>query len=86
MQVTTLYAQYNYTAMHNILISYAIISEIVGHPQYKITACGKLINSKTGRIIRRIVVGGSKGYIIAGRFTPESKLQTQQVQHQACPF
>lgn len=72
--------------MCNISITYAIISQVISHPHYKVTRCWKLINSRTGRIIRRVVVCGSKGYIIAGRFTPESKLQTQPVQHQACPF
>jgi len=45
--------------------------------EYKWSICGKCYNSKTGRLIKQIMKGGSIGYVIRGKFYTIKKLRTQ---------
>jgi len=43
-------------------------------PHYKISTCKKVINCKTGKIIKCTKTGGSIGYFIAGKFYKKSNI------------
>jgi len=43
-------------------------------PWYKVSTCKKVINCKTGRILKCTKNGGSVGYFIAGKFYKKSNI------------
>ena len=50
--------------MNSISVSYTLIYQIKGYPNYQMTQCGKMFNVKSGREIRKRYNGGSLGYWI----------------------
>ena len=52
---------------YNYVLSFA--------PEYKFTVCRKCINSKRGKEIKQVRVGGSIGYNINGKFYSLTKLR-----------
>ncbi len=49
---------------------------LINHPDYYFTTDKKLYNSKTNRIIKKVVKGGySVGYVIDGKFLTLKKLK-----------
>ena len=72
----------------SITTNYSLKWEVKNYPQYKVTERGVVINCKTGRILKRVVNGGSKGYWIGKDFktlTELSKLLIK-IKHINCPF
>lgn len=57
-------------------------------PEYKFTPCGKCINMKRGKEIKRVLVGYSVGYCIKGKFYTLNKLrgELQKITEIYCPF
>ena len=43
-------------------------------PEYQFTECGKCINTKRGKEVKRVLIGYSVGYCIKGKFYTLSKL------------
>jgi len=43
-------------------------------PHYKISTCKKVINCKTGKIIKCTKNGGSVGYFVSGKFYKKSNI------------
>ena len=58
------------------------------YPYYKISTCKKVINCKTGKIIKCTKNGGSVGYFIAGKFYKKSNINDfiEVIQKSKCPF
>ena len=56
--------------------------------QFKITTCRKIINCKTGKIIKCTKNGGSVGYFIAGKFYKKSDINQHIdiIPKIKCPF
>ena len=74
--------------MGYISISYAYNYQLDFAPNYKFTKCGLCINSKTGKVIKKVYNSGSKGYNIKGKFYSLNKLRPhlQKVKNVNLPF
>lgn len=74
----------------NIRISnnYVLKYELSFADNYKFTADGICINTKTGRVIKRTIVGRSIGYCIKGKFHSLNYLRgkLQKIVDIECPF
>lgn len=57
-------------------------------PHYKLSACGKLINTMRGTEVRMVLKGYTRGFNIAGVFVSLVKIKTkmQPIKKQECPF
>ena len=55
---------------------------------YGVTAKGDVYNLKTGRKLRRVVIGLTKGYCLNGNFTSLAKIRTImiKIEKTICPF
>lgn len=74
--------------MNTISVNYTIKFELDFAPNYKWTSCGKCFNSKSGRIIKQVYVGGSIGYCINGKFKSLKSLRSHltKIKIENCPF
>ena len=74
--------------MYSFSITYTCKYELSFAPQYKWSTCGKCYNSKTGRLIKQVVKGGSIGYVINGKFYTVSYLRKklQKIKEINYPF
>ena len=57
-----------------VKVSYRVKWQFKEYPHYKISACRKVINCQTGKIIKCTKSGGSVGYFIAGKFYKKSSI------------
>lgn len=57
-------------------------------PHYKISTCKKVINCRTGKIIKCTKSGGSVGYFIAEKFYKKSNINVfiEVIPKTKCPF
>jgi len=71
-----------------IQVSYRIKWEFKDYPHYKISTCKKIINCKTGKIIKCTKSGGSVGYFINGIFFKKSDINQhiRVIPKNNCPF
>jgi len=53
---------------------------------YGVTCDGRIFNQKTGRELRRILIGTTKGYCINGKFISLKKLRQELVKPIYIPF
>jgi len=74
--------------MYLVSNSYTLKWEFVKYPCYKVTACKRIINVKSNRIIKRCVNGGSVGYWIKGDWVNEKNVnkKVRVIQNQTTPF
>ena len=74
--------------MITISKNYTYIWELKNYPNYKITKCNLMINSKTGRVIKKCYNSGVIGYNIEGKFKSLKKLRTEltKIKKQIIPF
>lgn len=74
--------------METISITYTVKLVVKFAKHYKWTSGKFLYNSKTGRIIKQIIKGGSIGYVIDGKFYPLSHIRNNflKPQKEYCPF
>ena len=74
--------------MDLISISYALIYQFREHPEYKVTKCGKIFNTKTGRRIKKTVNSRCVGFWIKGKFISLSSKDKhlEKVKRAECPF
>jgi hypothetical protein len=74
----------------NITLSntYVLKWQLKDNPQYKWTLCGKCINTKTGREIKKTICGRSIGYCIKGKFVSANTLrkELETIKEIECPF
>jgi len=71
-----------------VSIRYTIKYELKFASNYKWLNNNQCYNAKTGRIIKQVLVGGSIGYIINGKFKSLKCLRKQLIRHKKseCPF
>lgn len=74
--------------MQTISVNYSLKWQLKFAPHYKWSKCGKLFNTKTGRIIRKVVNGGSIGYWICEDFYTliELRKHLELIPKNNCPF
>ena len=76
--------------MNRISISYTYKYCLSFAENYKFTTCGLCINSKTGRLIKKVYNSGSIGFSIQGKFYSLKKLRQYLVKEKeekfTCPF
>jgi len=74
--------------MYSIINHYAIEWIIVGYAQYRVTSCGKVINIRTGRILKRTINNRSVGYWIGKKFYSLKSLRVklQRISKETFPF
>lgn len=59
---------------YQLVISLKLKWQIKDKPQYKWSSCKRLINTNTGKEIRKTLNGSTKGYWIGKDFIPLSKM------------
>lgn len=74
--------------MTRISNTYALKWQFKEQPNYKISKCRSIINTKTNRIIKKTLNGGSIGYWIAGKFTLLKNINSmvENIPKAQCPF
>ena len=74
--------------MVTISRTYNIDWTIKNYPNYGVTKDGIVINLQRNAILKKCVVGYSKGYYIGGKFITISKLRTMLIKYKEeyCPF
>jgi hypothetical protein len=74
--------------MYQITITYAIEWQLSEMPHYKVTKCGKIINAKTGKILKRTINNRCTGYWIGKRFYSLEALRQklERIPKQTTPF
>jgi len=55
-----------------VQVNFLVKWQFKEYPYYKISTCKKIINCKTGKIIKYTKSGGSIGYFIASKFYKKS--------------
>lgn len=74
----------------NITISntYSLVWQISDAENYKFTKDGKCFNAKRNKELKRVIVGGSIGYCINGKFQSLTKLRSKliKIKESDCPF
>ena len=62
--------------------------QIKDNPNYKITACKKVVNTHRGKIVKCVLNGGSIGWWIAGKFIAKSKINkhVELIKKEIIPF
>lgn len=72
----------------NIMITYVAKWQLKEKPQYKWTECGKLINTNTGRTIKKTLKGLTPGYWINKKFIPLRQMRTmvEKIPYSKLPF
>lgn len=61
--------------MNRYSISYNLKWRVKFAHNYKFTECGKLINTKTCRVLKKSMIGYSIGYTVKGKFYILDKLR-----------
>lgn len=74
--------------MNYILIRYTLKWEVIFATHYKFTTCKKLVNTKTGKMLKKVSQSGSIGYVLQGNFYSLSKLKNhvQKISENKLPF
>jgi hypothetical protein len=65
--------------MNRLSITYEYNYELGFAPEYKWTICGKCVNAKTGRVIKKVYNSRCLGYNIRGRFHSLTSLRKHLV-------
>lgn len=60
--------------MHTVSIKYDLKWQFKNATHYKMTPCRKIVNTRTGRILKCVLNGGSIGWWIGKDFIPKSKV------------
>ena len=75
--------------MQTISISYTLVWQFKTHPHLKITRCKKVINAKTGRMLKQCINGGSVGYWIDSKtFITKNSINERvvKIKESNCPY
>jgi len=72
----------------SITTTYLLEYELKNNSNYKFTKNGICINTKTDRIIRKVLNGSSKGYWIDKKFYSVNTLRKElvKIERVKCPF
>jgi len=71
-----------------VQVNFIVKWQFKEHTNYKISICKKIINCKTGKIIKCTKNGGSVGYFINGIFCKKSDINKhiEIIPKNICPF
>ena len=71
-----------------VQVNFIVKWQFKEYTNYKISTCKKIINCKTGKIIKCTKNGGSVGYFINGKFFKKSDINkyTELISKNICPF
>ena len=74
--------------MNTVSINYTLIWQFKNAKIYQVTACKKVFNTKTGKMLKQCLNGGSLGYWIAGNFITKNNLNKnlEKIENINCPF
>lgn len=75
--------------MNRISVSYALVWQFKDYQHLQITRCRKVINTKTGRILKQCLNGGSVGYWLDSKtFVTKNNLNKKiiKITKSNCPF
>ena len=74
--------------MNSISITYTCKYQIEFAPNYKFTTCGKCVNFKTNRLIKKVYNSGCIGYSINAKFYSLTFLRKHlvKIKNEFCPF
>jgi len=74
--------------MNTITEHYSLKWQVKTKPHYKVTNCGKVYNTRTGRRIKKCLNGGSVGFWIASEWWPIDKVRQslEKIRKETCPF
>lgn len=72
--------------MITIPTNYTLVWSYKNDPKYQFTKEGICINIQTGRIIRKVLVGGCKGFCLNGKFKSLKSLRFELVRKEKLPF
>ena len=53
---------------------YSLKWQIIFNTDYKVSECKKVINTKTGNIIKETIIGYTRGFWIGKKFIPKKRL------------
>lgn len=62
---------------YQLIIDIKLKWQLRGKPQYKWSECKRLINTQTGREIKKVLNSGVVGYNVCGKFISLKKLRTE---------
>ena len=60
----------------NVTVNFKVYWQFKNNNHYKVTKCKKIINCKTGTILKQSVKGGSVGYYIDKQFIKRKDLNS----------
>tara|TARA_R110000868_G_scaffold409657_1_gene695592 strand:- start:1221 stop:1442 length:222 start_codon:yes stop_codon:yes gene_type:complete len=63
----------------NIVFNYNLKWQLKSAPNYQFTDNGICINTLRGKIVRKVVVSGTKGYCINGKFRSVLQLRKELI-------
>lgn len=71
-----------------ITINYELVWQLKTAPNYQFTEDGICINTLRGKQVRKVVVSGTKGYCINGKFRSVLQLRKEliKIEKSICPF
>lgn len=71
-----------------VTVLFTVKWQFKDYPHYKVSTCKKVINCKTGRIVKCTKNGGSVGYFISGKFYKKSDINShiELIPKINCPF
>lgn len=72
--------------MITISNTYSLVWVYKLDPKYQFTSDGICVNIKTGRVIRKVIVGGSKGFCLNGKFKSIKAIRTKLTKPIILPF
>ena len=76
--------------MNTISVSYTLVWQFKDYPHLQITRCRKVINTKTGRVLKQCINGGCVGYwVSSNKFFTKNNINAhiQKIKTDInCPF
>ncbi len=74
--------------MQTVSIKYDLKWRFKKFPQYAVTSCRKVVNTRRNRFLKQSLNGGSIGYWIVGNFFPKSKINdmVELIKEETLPF
>lgn len=71
-----------------ITVNYDLKWQLKSSPNYQFTDSGICVNVKRGKVVKKTVVGLTKGYCINGKFRSclQLRKELQPIKKEVCPF
>jgi hypothetical protein len=74
--------------MNTITITYTLVWQHSDYPNYQFTKCKKCFNVSRGKELKMIMIGGSIGFCIAGKFQSLAAIRNKltKIKNEDLPF